>query len=163
MQGREHGGLRSAAIVNGKLELVLNNTIAAIEDGRSRMLDFPPVQALEAPVRHRLEVIFEELVANTIRHGFTEHSCQSIHVSIEQRPGAMEFIFEDDGRAFNPLEMPPPEPFSSIETARIGGLGIHLLARLSADLRYERLTPTAPPSEDRAFMPTNRIVVSIAV
>ena len=151
-------GLRSSAIVDGKLCLVLNNTIAAIEDGRRRMLDFPPVQALVVPVRHRLEVIFEELVSNTIRHGFTKHSNQSIHVSIDPKPEAIEFTFEDDGEPFNPLEMAAPESFSSIENARIGGLGIPLIVRLSANLRYER--PTA--SRSGAFMPSNRIVVSIA-
>ena len=158
----EASGLRSSSIANGKLRLVLNNTIAAIEDGRRGMLDFPPLQALAAPVRHRLEVIFEELVSNTIRHGFVKHSDQSIHVLIDPKPQAIEFTFEDDGTPFNPLEAAPPEPFSSIEAARIGGLGIHLVARLSAELRYERLTPSASHSSDRGFMPSNRIVVSVA-
>jgi two-component sensor histidine kinase len=154
----EHCGLRSSAVVNGALCLVLNNTLAAIEDGRRRMLDFPPIQALAPPVRHRLEVIFEELVSNTIRHGFTQHSSQSIHVRVDPRPASIEFTFEDDGAPFNPLEMPAPESFSTIENARIGGLGISLLVRLSASLRYERLTS---PHCD-GFTPNNRIVVSIA-
>jgi serine/threonine-protein kinase RsbW len=154
----EGSGLRSSAIVDGKLRLVLNNTIAAIEDGRRRILDFPSVQALTVPARHRLEVIFEELVSNTIRHGFTKHSGQSIHVSIDPKPEAIEFTFEDDGEPFNPLEMAAPESFSSIENARIGGLGIPLVVRLSANLRYER--PTASRSGE--FVPSNRIVVSIA-
>ncbi len=154
----EGSGLRSSAIVDGKLRLVLNNTIAAVEDGRRRMLDFPSVQALTAPARHRLEVIFEELVSNTIRHGFTKHSNQSIHVSIDPKPEAIEFTFEDDGEPFNPLEMAAPEGFSSIENARIGGLGIPLVVRLSANLRYERLNA----SRSGEFVPSNRIVVSVA-
>lgn len=161
LQGAEQSGLRSASIVDGKLLLVLNNTLAAIEDGRRRMLDFPPLLALDAPARHRLEVIFEELVANIIRHGFAKHSNQSIHVLIDPRPDAIAFTFEDDGEPFNPLETAPPPAFSSIEAAKVGGLGIHLVAKLSADLRYERLTPSASDAED--FMPSNRIMVSVAV
>lgn len=161
MQGAEQSGLRSASTVDGKLLLVLNNTLAAIEDGRCRMLDFPPVLALDGPLRHRLEVIFEELVANIIRHGFAKHSNQSIHVLIDPRPDAIVFTFEDDGEPFNPLDTAPPQPFSSIEVAKVGGLGIHLVARLSADLRYERLPPSA--SDAGNFMPNNRIMVSVAV
>jgi anti-sigma regulatory factor (Ser/Thr protein kinase) len=153
-------GLRRAAIVNGKLEIVLNNTIEAIEDGRRSMLEFLAGQRLADAVRHRLEVIFEELVSNTIRHGFTRHSRQSIHVRIEPRPGLVEFTFEDDGAPFNPLDVEAPERFSTVETAKVGGLGIPLVNRLSAHLRYERLTPRA---DDMDFAPCNRLVVGVAV
>ena len=74
-------------------------------------------------------------------------------------PGIVEFTFEDDGIPFNPLEATPSKPFKSIETARIGGLGIPLVAKLSARLRYERLTPNAGQS---VFSPCNRLVVSMA-
>jgi len=153
-------GLRSSAIVNGRLEIVLNNTLEAIEDGRRSMLDFLASQRLADAVRHRLEVIFEELVSNTIRHGFTRHSRQSIHVRIEPRPGLVEFTFEDDGAPFNPLDAQVPQRFSTIETARIGGLGIPLVTRLSAHLRYERLPQRA---DDADFAPCNRLVVGVAV
>jgi anti-sigma regulatory factor (Ser/Thr protein kinase) len=153
-------GLRSAAIVNGGLELVLNNTLAAIEDGRRRVLDFLEGQALGDVVCHRLEVVFEELVSNTIRHGFTRNSDQSIHVRVEPRPGLIEFTFEDDGAPFNPLEAKAPEPFTSIETAKIGGLGLPLIARLSVHRSYERMAPRAG---EPGFAPRNRVIVGIAI
>ncbi|HTC84282.1 MAG TPA: ATP-binding protein [Rhizomicrobium sp.] len=152
-------GVRSAAIVDGRLELVLNNRKAAIEDGRRCLVEFLAGQVLDEVVRHRLEVVFEELVSNTIRHGFAMHSDQSIHVRVEPRPGLVEFTFEDDGWPFNPLEVEPAEPFKSIETAKIGGLGISLVAELSAHLSYERL---APHAGQLGFAPRNRLVVAIA-
>ena len=156
----ELSGLRSAAIVNGALELVLNNTLAAISDGNCRVLDFLADLALGDVVRHRLEVVFEELVSNTIRHSFTRNSDQSIHVRVEPRPGLVEFTFEDDGIPFNPLKADPPEPLTSIETASIGGLGIPLIAKFSNHLHYERL---APPDGQPGFAPCNRLVVGIAI
>jgi anti-sigma regulatory factor (Ser/Thr protein kinase) len=137
---------------------VLNNRIAAIEDGRRRLVEFLAGRALDEVVRHRLEVVFEELVSNTIRHGFAMHSNQSIHVQVEPKPGLVEFTFEDDGRPFNPLEAEPAEPLTSIETARVGGLGIPLVANLSAYLRYER--PDADAG--KGFSPCNRLVLAIA-
>ena len=154
---QDKGGLRSASVIDGRLELVLNNRIAAIEEGGRCMVEFLVGQGLSEVVSHRLEVVFEELVSNTIRHGFAMHSGQSIHVRVEPRPGLIELIFEDDGRPFNPLEAAPSEP-PSIESARVGGLGIPLVAKLSASLRYERPESGGKPG----FSPRNRLIVAIA-
>jgi anti-sigma regulatory factor (Ser/Thr protein kinase) len=153
-------GLRSATIVNGKLELVLNNTLAAIEGGSGCMLDFLGRSALDERTQNRLQVVFEELVANIIRHGFFEHSRQSIHVKIDHGPGTIKFTFEDDGTPFNPLEAPAPCPSTSIESAKIGGLGISLVTKYSSQLHYER-----PPQTlvGNGFSPQNRLVVTIAI
>lgn len=153
-------GLRSAAIVDGGLELVLNNTLAAISDGNCRVLDFLAGQPLGDVVRHRLEVVFEELVSNIVRHGFTRNSDQSIHVRVETRPGFVEFTFEDDGIPFNPLKADAPAPLTAIETANIGGLGIPLIVKFSHHLHYERLVP---PVGQSGFAPCNRLVVGIAI
>jgi anti-sigma regulatory factor (Ser/Thr protein kinase) len=154
-------GLRSAEIVDGGLRLVLNNTLAAVEDGRSRVLDFLSPLALDPLIRNRLQVLFEELVSNTIRHGFAGQSDQSIHVRVEAKPGTIELTFEDDGTPFNPLESEKPEPFSTIETARIGGQGIPLVVKLSTALRYER--PAQSEKAGHAFRPHNRTIVSLAM
>src|ERR1700743_1726346 len=102
------------------------------------MLDF--LGPLDPMAQNRLEVLFEELVTNTIRHGFKPHSAQTIHVRVERKAGAVELVFEDDGEPFNPLDAAMPEAFTDIESARIGGLGIPLIVKLSSALRYERLT-----------------------
>ena len=120
-QWRDHSGLRSAEIVDGRLRLVLDNTLAAVEDGRSEIMRF--LGPLDAMAQNRLEVLFEELVSNTIRHGFAKDSGQSIHVQVERGPDASRLIFEDDGLPFDPTQAELPEGFTSAETARIGGLG----------------------------------------
>ena len=153
-------GLRSATLVNGRLELVLNNRIAAIEDGRRRLVEFLAGHALGVVVRHRMEVVFEELVSNIIRHGFAMHSDQSIHVRVEPRPGLVEFTFEDDGIPFNPLEAELTASSASVADAKLGGLGIPLVARFSTHLRYERL---APHARRPGFAPCNRLIVAIAI
>jgi anti-sigma regulatory factor (Ser/Thr protein kinase) len=153
-------GLRSAAIVNGKLELVLNNTLAAIEDGSARMLDFLSSLAPDETAKNRLQVIFEELIANIVRHGFREYSDQSIHVKIDRQPDMVEFTFEDDGKPFNPLKAPAPRAYTSIEKAKIGGLGISLVTKYSSHLCYEGLTEGG---SGHGFSPRNRLVVKVAI
>lgn len=152
-------GLRSAAIVNCKLELVLNNTLAAIDDGSACMLDFLGPTPDEI-VKNRLQVIFEELIANIVRHGFREYSDQSIHVKIDRRPDMVEFTFEDDGKPFNPLKAPAPRAYTSIETAKIGGLGISLVTKYAFHLHYEGV---AEGISGHGFSPRNRLVVQVAI
>jgi anti-sigma regulatory factor (Ser/Thr protein kinase) len=128
------------------------------------MLDFLGDKTADAHVRHRLELVFEELVSNTIKYGFSKHSEQSIHIRIDPGPERIELIFEDDGRPFNPLDAAPPEAFTSIETARIGGLGLHLVTKLAASVGYERLDPAAArlDADGSRFAPVNRTLVSVS-
>ena len=153
---REHTGLRSAEIVDGKLKLVLNNTLAAVEDGRIEIARF--LGTLDDMVQNRLEVLFEELVTNTIRHGFSRNSDQCIHVQVERGPSAIKLTFEDDGVPFNPTNANVPMSLASADPARLGGMGIQLIIRLSSSVHYENLSPGR---NDDGFRPRNRTTVSV--
>lgn len=156
MEQKDRSGLRSAEIANGRLTLVLNNSLAAVEDGRRAMKRF--LGPLDPMAQNRLEVVFEEIVSNTVRHGFRENSGQTIRVRVDLKPSAIELTFEDDGKPFNPMDANMPGP-AGIETARVGGLGIPLIVKLSSGLRYERLSS----GEREGFSPNNRTIVSIAI
>jgi anti-sigma regulatory factor (Ser/Thr protein kinase) len=157
-------GLRSAAVVDDELRLVLNNAMAAIEDGRVRIIAFLEPQALDARVINRLEVVFEEVISNIVRHGFTPKSDQTIAVTVAVNTSGVELSFEDDGVPFDPLTAPKPEPFTAIETARLGGLGIAAVRKMSASVRYEPLGAGRARRDlgGRVFEPNNRLVVTIA-
>jgi anti-sigma regulatory factor (Ser/Thr protein kinase) len=151
-------GLRACEVVDGELRLILGGRLAAIEDGRLAILRFLGPQALDPLVINRLEVVFEEIVSNIVRHGLTPGSDQSIAVRVTPRPDAIGLVIEDDGIPFNPLEAPPPLPFSALGTAPLGGLGIALTRKLAAEIRYEAPSP-APGA---ASWPKNRLILSIA-
>jgi anti-sigma regulatory factor (Ser/Thr protein kinase) len=156
-QWSEHiSGLRSAEVVDGKLSLVLNNSLTAAFDGRQEVLRF--LGPIEAMALNRLEVIFEEVIFNIIRHGFERNSGQCIHVLVERTPGAVQLTFEDDGIPYNLLKATLPPPATSLETAQIGGLGIPLIVKMSSKLHYEELHP----KETMDFRPHNRTIVTVA-
>ncbi len=106
---------------------------------------------------HRVEVIFEEVVSNAVRHGFTPGSDQSIIVRITVGTDLIDMVFEDDGVPFDPLQAPAPAPFGALEDAKLGGLGIAMVIRLAHGVRYER-----PESTDAGFRPANRLTVTVA-
>ena len=149
-------GLRSSEPIDGGVSIVLNNTLDAVEDGRLALLGFFEGLGLEPQPIHRLEVIFEELVTNIVRHGFKPGSDQSIHIRATAAPGLVELTVEDDGAPFDPLWAPTPEPYTTLETARIGGRGILLITSLSSSIRYET------PGPEETFKPSNRLVLTVS-
>lgn len=127
-------------------------TLAAVETGRLAILDYLAPLAIEDRVINRIEVIFEELVGNLVRHGAVD----SITIGVLARPDEIELIFEDGGPEFNPLELTTPSRFTTLEDAEIGGLGIPLVRRLSRSVRYQRV------DDDGDAVALNRVVVRIA-
>ncbi len=151
------GGLRDTTQSGGDLHLVLNNTLGAVEDGRLAILDYLAPLDIDPRVINRLEVIFEEVISNIVRHGFAAGSDPSIHVTVAAPPGVIDLTFEDDGAPFDPVAAAEPARPATLEAATPGGLGISLVRKLSAAMRYETPAPAA-----HGFSPNNRLIVSIA-
>ena len=129
------------------LELRFSNSPSAIEDSCAAVVRFLEPFGLSARTLHRAEVILEELVSNLVRHG---EDVRELRVTAAVRDGVVGLVVEDDGAAFNPFDHPEPEPFTRLEDAELGGLGILLVTRFSSATSYERIG-------DR-----NRITVSVA-
>lgn len=155
-------GLASAWREGPRLHLLLDNTIEAIELGRSRIRAWADPFAPPPRTINRLEVVFEEIVSNIVRHGFAPGSGQRIHAVLGLTDGGVELTVEDDGEPFDPLAAPAPAPFSDLATAAVGGLGIELTRRFCAALAYERLPGRSAAAVGEAFAPVNRLTATIA-
>lgn len=104
---------------------------------------------LHPGARYNVELVFEEIVANIVRHGAPEgHAPCEVDVAVAVDPDAIVLTFCDSGRPFNPVGRPDPKKPTSIEETPIGGLGLMMVRKAATDMRYER-TP-----EDR-----NRLTV----
>lgn len=123
----------------GGLALVLANDIAEIAAALPAVQRFGAMVGLAPRVQNRLEVIFEELASNPIRHGFTPGSTQQLDIAITAADDAVTLVVEDDGPAFDPLARAAPAPLHDIAAAPEGGLGIAMVRRLARELRHEAL------------------------
>ncbi len=132
------------------MRITLPSAMSAVETGRLAMLDYLMPLTVDEMVINRLEVIFEELVTNVIRHGAVD----SLTVDIVARPEEIELAIEDAGPEFNPLESTTPSRFTTLEQAELGGLGIPLVRRLSRSVRYDRVEDEEPAR--------NRLTVTVA-
>jgi anti-sigma regulatory factor (Ser/Thr protein kinase) len=91
-----------------------------------------------ADASYLVSLAIEELVTNCIKYGYDDSDGHTVGIilSLDGRTLTMEVI--DDGRAFNPLDVPPPDMSLAMEGRPIGGLGIHLLRQLADQMTYER-------------------------
>ncbi len=84
-------------------------------------------------------LVLEELITNTIKYGYADAAGQhSIAVDLLLEPTQVLLRLADDGRPFNPLDLPAPQTDGAIEDRKVGGLGIHLVRSLAADMSYRR-------------------------
>jgi len=78
-----------------------------------------------------------EAVANAISYGYPAGVRGEIALRLGTADGNAVLEIEDDGIAFNPLQLAEPSPPRSLEESRIGGLGVPLI-RKSMACEYQR-------------------------
>jgi len=61
-----------------------------------------------------------------------------IAVELERNGATLVARIEDNGRQFDPTRAPPPVVASSLEKAKVGDLGIHLMRSFASGMDYER-------------------------
>lgn len=80
----------------------------------------------------------EEILTNVISYAYDDSKEHQIIVCLLVEQGELTVKVEDDGRPFNPLEVPEPDIQKPLEERPIGGLGIHLVRNLMDRLEYRR-------------------------
>jgi len=101
--------------------------------------------ALRAELRFRVELVFEEVVANIVRHGARPSGETHIEVMLEAGPEVVTLTFDDDGVAFDPCSGAAAGGASAarpanLEEAPDGGFGLTMLRRAASEMRYSRTT-----------------------
>jgi anti-anti-sigma factor len=96
-------------------------------------------QAYGAGLIDDVLLIIEELIANTIDHGCGPGQAPpQMEVSLQTDGSRLRLEVRDNGAAFDPLVLPPPDLDADILERPLGGLGIHLIRSLSESLYYRR-------------------------
>lgn len=94
----------------------------------------------ELPMKTGLELnlVLEELVTNIISYGYEDEDEHLIKVDITRDGAVLHIKVIDDGIAFNPLEASPPLMSEKLDDLEPGGLGIHLVKKLTNEAVYSR-------------------------
>jgi serine/threonine-protein kinase RsbW len=96
-------------------------------------------QELSADTSFAIQLCLEEAVANIIMHGGgAKDDRLQIAIALERNGGTLVARIEDSGREFDPTQFPPPSVAKSLEEAKVGDLGIHLMRSFASGMHYER-------------------------
>jgi anti-sigma regulatory factor (Ser/Thr protein kinase) len=118
------------------VELRLANDLADLAGLADRVERFGAEQDLPANVVNAINVVLDEAVSNAINHGYDAGVRGEIAVRLRRGADRVEVEVEDDGRPFDPLQVPPPDLTLPLERRPIGGLGVHLIKNLMDEVSY---------------------------
>jgi sigma-B regulation protein RsbU (phosphoserine phosphatase) len=128
----------TAGNARGTVEILLSSRLSELERLTELLTEFGGRHGLAPKTLHDLNLALEEIVANIISYGYTDNREHEIKVRLSAEAGEIKAEVEDDGEPFNPLEAPEPDTEKSLEERTIGGLGIHLVRKLTDRLEYKR-------------------------
>lgn len=87
---------------------------------------------------YRLNFVLEEIISNVIKYAYQDDNIHLIHVQISHEGERVRITIADDGKAFDPLHSPEPNTGLPVEEREIGGLGIHLVRKMTQQMAYIR-------------------------
>ena len=87
-----------------------------------------------------MHIVLDELLTNTIAHGFAGGPGGGGEVTVEAElgPDRLSVTLTDDGPPFDPFGTATPDTALPMADRTVGGLGIHLVRRMMDDVHYQR-------------------------
>ena len=86
---------------------------------------------------YALDLCIVEIVSNVVDHSY-RGAAGEIRVDLGIAGDAAIVTISDEGPVFDPLSVAPPATPASLDDARVGGYGIHMVRSTADDCRYER-------------------------
>lgn len=139
-----------------RIELRLPATLAGFRDAFGRLGSALDACTLPAATRYAVELVFEEIVANVVRHGApaATAAAPTIEVAVHVGADSVAMTFEDDGPAFDPCADAPTARThaAALDDDALGGLGLAMVRRAAKSMEYRRTADAR-----------NRLVVTLAL
>ena len=82
----------------------------------------------------RAHIAADEICSNIVRYS----GADTAQVSVERRMGGIALVFRDNGAPFDPTAAPDADTALAAEERGIGGLGIHMVRKMAAEMSYRR-------------------------
>ena len=116
-----------------KITLPANNE--ALNLVKKSIENFADKNNLTPKTLFNLNLIIEEIVVNICSYAYTENRDGTFTMEISLQDNEINLTFIDNGIPFNPTEKDVSFA-DNISNADIGGMGIHIVKKLSKSLEY---------------------------
>ena len=124
--------------ITQQLALTLPSKILQISRACRAVTDFCVGNALARPAERRLQLVLEELITNTVRHGLAPATAL-IDVRLALDEGEVRLVYIDRGMPFDPRnDLPRDTRELPLEQRGVGGMGWPLILHYCelAEYRY---------------------------
>ena len=130
----------------------------AVDRAAALVSAFCTRHGVDRRIELKLTLVLEELITNTIEHGFGAESDTPIRIALGASGAGLALFYEDAAPPFDPFAHDAASPArvdAPLDDRPVGGLGIHLIGRIAGSARYAReadrnriwiTLPTAPDS-----------------
>ena len=120
------------------ISVTVANRLTELERLAHIVDEFCAAHGLSEEMAYHINLALDEVISNVIVHGYTDAQDHEIVTRLTLEGAAMVIEITDDGRPFNPLDVPPVN-FAGDPLARpVGGLGLHLVRSLMDSIEYRR-------------------------
>lgn len=89
----------------------------------------------ETAVFH-IELACDEACTNVIEHAYGGEGSGNVKVSWQVQGDMFIITVNDNGRRFEPEQIPTPPTADNVEEIKIGGLGIHFMRKLMDEVSF---------------------------
>jgi anti-anti-sigma factor len=118
--------------------IAIKNRLSELERVGHAVEEFGQRLGLPANVTFELSLAVDEVVTNIISYAYDDGREHKVVIRLEEQSGDIIVEIEDDGRPFNPLTVPEPRVDLPLEERPIGGLGMHLVRKVTDAVEYHR-------------------------
>lgn len=122
----------------GSITIQVDTDVREVERLNKLIRQFGELHEVPSRALYAVNLALDELVTNVVLYGFDDPGSHAVTVRLSSEQGELVACVEDDGKAFNPLELPPPDLNATLAQRDLGGLGIHLVRSLMDDVTYAR-------------------------
>jgi serine/threonine-protein kinase RsbW len=122
----------------GSITIRIHADVKEIERLNKLVRQFGELHEVPSRTLYSVNLALDELVTNVMLYGFEERAEGEILVRIVTAASELVASVTDDGKPFNPLDVPKPNLDAPLEERELGGLGIHLVRSLMDYVTYSR-------------------------
>lgn len=122
----------------GHYSIIIKNTLSEVKRLAAFVQEICTHHTIQATTINDVALSIEEIIVNTIEYGYADTIHHEIIVNAAITDSLIQITITDDAHAFNPLEQASPNIHASLETRKVGNLGIYFARTLMDSITYTR-------------------------
>lgn len=120
-------------------DLVLDSTLASVDRGEALVMEAAQELGFDEEVRQDIGIAVRESLVNAVAHGNRYHARKKVLFRVWKGPGGLTIEIEDQGKGFDPDEV--PDPLDGENLLRHSGRGLLMIRAYMDELHYTKLQP----------------------